>query len=457
MSGITLTKLTQGRISIPNNNVITYGVENGIDSDTLSGTLTHLMEEHRTRVGAVTGPEAATTSTDGVISNGTERLRLQGSRLQNSRFACFRCCGNIITYLVRLRSTPEELEQRYKSKEIDKFLEKEKHTFRRQVKLLLLGAGESGKSTFLKQMRIIHGVNFDYELLLEYQSVIYQNVIRGMQVLLDAREKLNIAWGSDGREQDAYDAKLMECSSLDLPKFMEYAPLISRLWQDRGIRRAFERRREFQISDSVSYFLDEIERLATPDYVPTHKDILHCRKATKGVYEFCVKVQNIPFVFVDVGGQRTQRQKWTRCFDSSVTSIIFLVSSSEFDQVLAEDRKTNRLEESKNIFDTIVNNATFKGISIILFLNKTDLLEQKVRNPETDIRWYYPHFNGNPHSVLDVQNFILQMFMSVRRSSSISRIYHHFTTAIDTRNINVVFNSVKDTILQRNLNALMLQ
>lgn len=120
-------------------------------------------------------------------------------------------------------------------------------------------------------------------------------------------------------------------------------------------------------------------------------------------------------------------------------------------------RKTNRLEESKNIFDTIVNNNTFRGISIILFLNKTDLLEQKVRNPETDIRWYYPQFNGNPHSLLDVQNFMLQMFMSVRRSTSTSRIYHHFTTAIDTRNINVVFNSVKDTILQRNLNALMLQ
>ncbi|XP_041675198.1 guanine nucleotide-binding protein subunit alpha homolog isoform X1 [Drosophila eugracilis] len=399
------------------------------------------MEEDHTRAESLTGPDEATTSTGG----GT------------SRFSCFRGCSDIIAYLVSLRSTPEELQQRYNSKEIDKFLEKEKHTFRRQVKLLLLGAGESGKSTFLKQMRIIHGVNFDYELLREYQNVIYQNVVRGMQVLLDAREKLDIAWGTDGREQDANEAKLMECKVLESPRFIELAPQIRRLWQDRGIRRAFERRREFQISDSVSYFLDEIERLAKPDYVPTHKDILHCRKATKGVYEFCVKVQNIPFVFVDVGGQRTQRQKWTKCFDSSVTSIIFLVSSSEFDQVLAEDRKTNRLEESKNIFDTIVNNSTFKGISIILFLNKTDLLEQKVRNPETDIRWYYPRFSGNPHSVFDVQNFILQMFIGVHRSASISRIYHHFTTAIDTRNINVVFNSVKDTILQRNLNALMLQ
>ncbi|XP_070854584.1 guanine nucleotide-binding protein subunit alpha homolog [Drosophila suzukii] len=446
MSGITLTKLKPG--SIPNTS---------IDSNTLSSTLAHLMEEHYPQLGAATGQAQATTSTGGLISDRAEHLRLQGSRLQTSRFACFQCFGNFLTYLVRLRSTPEELEQRYKSKEIDRFLKKEKHTFRRQVKLLLLGAGESGKSTFLKQMRIIHGVNFDYQLLREYQNVIYQNVIRGMQVLLDAREKLEIAWGSDGREQDANNAKLMDCNALESPRFIEYAPQIQRLWQDRGIRRAFERRREFQISDSVSYFLDEIERLAAPDYVPTHKDILHCRKATKGVYEFCVKVQNIPFVFVDVGGQRTQRQKWTRCFDSSVTSIIFLVSSSEFDQVLAEDRKTNRLEESKNIFDTIVNNNTFKGISIILFLNKTDLLEQKVCDPETDIRWYYPQFNGNPHSILDVQNFILQMFMSVHRSSSITRIYHHFTTAIDTRNTNVVFNSVKDTILQRNLNALMLQ
>ncbi|XP_037959585.1 guanine nucleotide-binding protein subunit alpha homolog [Teleopsis dalmanni] len=379
-----------------------------------------------------------------------------GNRWQSSRFASLRCCGNLITYLLRLRSTPEELEQRYKSREIDKFLEKEKHTFRRQVKLLLLGAGESGKSTFLKQMRIIHGVNFEPELIREYQHVIYQNVIRGMQVLIDAREKLEIAWENNEKENDANDAKFLECNSIEVEKFVQWAPLIRRLWQDRGIKRAYERRREFQISDSVSYFLDEIDRLAKYDYVPTHRDILHCRKATKGVYEFRVKIQNIPFVFVDVGGQRTQRQKWTKCFDTSVTSIIFLVSSSEFDQVLAEDRKTNRLEESKNIFDTIVNNNTFKGISIILFLNKTDLLEQKVRNPETDIRWFYPQFNGNPHSLLDVQNFILEMFMRVRKSPQ-SRTYHHFTTAIDTRNINVVFNSVKDTILQRNLNALMLQ
>jgi guanine nucleotide-binding protein subunit alpha-12 len=119
-------------------------------------------------------------------------------------------------------------------------------------------------------------------------------------------------------------------------------------------------------------------------------------------------------------------------------------------------RKTNRLEESKNIFDTIINNTAFKGISIILFLNKTDLLAQKVKNPETDIRWYYPQFIGNPHSIDDVQSFMLQMFLSVRKNTK-TPIYHHYTNAVDTENIQVVFRSVKDTILQRNLTSLMLQ
>jgi hypothetical protein len=44
----------------------------------------------------------------------------------------------------------------------------------RQVKLLLLGAGESGKSTFLKQMKIIHGVVFEPEQIKDYRRIIYQ-------------------------------------------------------------------------------------------------------------------------------------------------------------------------------------------------------------------------------------------------------------------------------------------
>lgn len=75
--------------------------------------------------------------------------------------------------------TSGEAEQQRKSKEIDKCLNREKTYVKRLVKILLLGAGESGKSTFLKQMRIIHGQDWDRAAREEFRATIYSNVIKG--------------------------------------------------------------------------------------------------------------------------------------------------------------------------------------------------------------------------------------------------------------------------------------
>ncbi|XP_050776620.1 guanine nucleotide-binding protein subunit alpha-13 isoform X2 [Gopherus flavomarginatus] len=194
--------------------------------------------------------------------------------------------------------------------------------------------------------------------------------------------------------------------------------------------------------------------LGTADYLPSQQDILLARRPTKGIHEYDFEIKNVPFKMVDVGGQRSERKRWFECFDS-VTSILFLVSSSEFDQVLMEDRLTNRLTESLNIFETIVNNRVFSNVSIILFLNKTDLLEEKVQ--KVSIKNYFPEFEGDPHCLTDVQKFLVDCFRTKRRDQQQKPLYHHFTTAINTENIRLVFRDVKDTILHDNLKQLMLQ
>lgn len=348
----------------------------------------------------------------------------------------------------------EEKDQRSKSKAIDKDIQKHKQQLRREVKVLLLGAGESGKSTFLKQMKIIHGQKFDDTDLKEFRTIIYGNIIKGMKVLADARSKLNIPWGDENCERYANTVLGYDSSrALEPAVFQQYVQPCKILWQDSGIQSAFDRKREFQLADSVRYFLDEIDRIGKRDYIPTESDILHSRKATKGISENVIEIKNVPFRFVDVGGQRSQRQKWFQCFEN-VTSILFLVSSSEFDQVLMEDRVTNRLFESCNIFDTIVNHRYFVEVSIILFLNKSDLLEEKVKR--VSIKDYFPAYNLDPHDLSKVQSFILNMFDTRRRERS-KALFHHFTTAVDTDNIKYVFTFVRDTILSENLRRLMLQ
>ncbi|KAK6312482.1 hypothetical protein J4Q44_G00181460 [Coregonus suidteri] len=283
----------------------------------------------------------------------------------------------------------------------------------------------------------------------------------GVRVLVDAREKLHIPWGEasnqgHGETMMAFDTRSarMAHGMVETRVFLQYLPSIRALWADTGIQDAYDRRREFQLGESVKYFLDNLEKLGQPDYLPTQQDILLARKPTKGIHEYDFEIKNVPFKMVDVGGQRSERKRWFECFDS-VTSILFLVSSSEYDQVLMEDRQTNRLSESLNIFETIVNNRVFSNVSIILFLNKTDLLEDKVRS--VPIKDYFPEYPGEPHSLADVQRFLVDCFRGKRRDVTQKPLYHHFTTAINTENIRLVFRDVKDTILHDNLKQLMLQ
>jgi len=144
---------------------------------------------------------------------------------------------------------PEEKTRQLRaSRVIDRQLQKDKTKYRRTVKILLLGSGESGKSTFLKQMRIINGMDFVADELKQFKFIIYGNIVKGMKVLIDAHEKLHISW-SDNRNVKAasfifgYDVNV----KLDEAVFLQFVPYIVDLWKDEGIRTAFDRRREFQL------------------------------------------------------------------------------------------------------------------------------------------------------------------------------------------------------------------
>ena len=115
----------------------------------------------------------------------------------------------------------------------------------------------------------------------------------------------------------------------------EHVSAIRALWSDPGVQECYERRREYQLTDSAKYYLDDLDRVATPNYLPTLQDILRVRVPTTGIIEYPFTLDGITFRMVDVGGQRSERRKWIHCFEN-VTSIMFLVALSEYDQVLAE-------------------------------------------------------------------------------------------------------------------------
>ena len=80
----------------------------------------------------------------------------------------------------------KDTEESARSADIDKFLEEEKVKFNNEVKLLLLGSGESGKSTVAKQMKIIYLNGFTEEELLSFKPSVYSDLVLCMRSILKA-------------------------------------------------------------------------------------------------------------------------------------------------------------------------------------------------------------------------------------------------------------------------------
>jgi guanine nucleotide-binding protein G(o) subunit alpha len=189
-----------------------------------------------------------------------------------------------------------------------------------------------------------------------------------------------------------------------------------------------------------------LDRLGAKDYQPTEQDILRTRVKTTGIVEVHFSFKNLNFKLFDVGGQRSERKKWIHCFED-VTAIIFCVAMSEYDQVLHEDETTNRMQESLKLFDSICNNKWFTDTSIILFLNKKDLFEEKIKKSPLTI--CFPEYTG-AQEYGEAAAYIQAQFEAKNKSTT-KEIYCHMTCATDTTNIQFVFDAVTDVIIANNL------
>ncbi|XP_075684429.1 guanine nucleotide-binding protein subunit alpha-14 isoform X2 [Rhinoderma darwinii] len=295
-------------------------------------------------------------------------------------------------------------------------------------------------------MRIIHGSGYTDEDRRGFTKLVYQNIFTAMQSMIRAMDTLRIQYSS---KQNMENALLIQEVEVDKVNSLErkHVEAIKKLWEDPGIQECYDRRREYQLSDSAKYYISDIDRVSVHAYIPTQQDVLRVRVPTTGIIEYPFDLENIIFRMVDVGGQRSERRKWIHCFEN-VTSIIFLVALSEYDQVLAECDNENRMEESKALFRTIITYPWFQNSSVILFLNKKDLLEEKILF--SHLIDYFPEFTGLKQDAKAAREFILKLYQDQNPDKE-KVIYSHFTCATDTENIRFVFAAVKDTILQLNL------
>ncbi|KAM9956345.1 hypothetical protein ACTFIR_003058 [Dictyostelium discoideum] len=281
------------------------------------------------------------------------------------------------------------------SKKIDRELKQESTTLQ-PLKLLLLGSGECGKSTIFKQI-----ISFQDEATKKEYTPPSDYVIKNIF--------LNILTATS--------------------TFVRVAPSYNIEFSEE----------ENQKIQSILNVFSDLENLDQTVFTSLNE----VRVKTTGIVEADFKIEAVPFKLVDVGGQKNQRRKWIHCFQD-ITCVLFVTSINDYDTLLEEDNSTSRFTDSLELFREMVNSNWFTKSPFVLFFNKVDLFKEKIK--KIPISQHLKDFSGNDHSYEETSQFIKNKFHTTIKNSN-KIVYHHFTCALDSRAIEVVFNSIQHSLL----------
>jgi GTPase SAR1 family protein len=200
-------------------------------------------------------------------------------------------------------------------------------------KLLLLGPGESGKSTFYKQMTLTRRGGFSAAEREQFAASIRQNLVSYLSEVARGAMGLGFMLEDDHknfvRECEVVMEKYSELS--EIPDFVSRAKA---LWRHESVQKAWENKSFFQVSDSLEYFMNKIDEVILDAYIPSDDDILRLRARTTGILQEEFSIEGEKFLIVDVGGQRSERRKWFKFFDN-VTAVLYVAAIGEYDMVKA--------------------------------------------------------------------------------------------------------------------------
>jgi len=313
------------------------------------------------------------------------------------------------------------------------------------IRILCLGIGGCGKTTFVRQLKIIHQVGFNPIETERFSQIIRRNYLLTLDELIHiaAKRKLNFS-----EENQKHLPIIKELTRDREASVKENLPVLRSVWEDPVTQEIVQKHREQLSAPHIDYFWEHIDRILEDNYSPSDEDILRVRVRTAGAYSTVIYLKPEYFEFFDVGGQKPERSKWEKVLQSHEFScILYFVACDEWD-VKDEEREFeySKLHMSKIIFNEVTEDPNIpKSVPVILFLNRSDLFEARIKSDEgfESFQKSYPEYTGSQNVEQAMEEIRKKFLTGIKRES----VKYYVTNALDGDSMNPVFNAVKSYIL----------
>jgi len=358
-----------------------------------------------------------------------------------------------------------------RSLEIDQYLDEESNK-EQPRRVLLLGTGNSGKTTMLKQFKAQFAPKPTEEQVKACREIISQNIIHGLILLVEFLEGTNKKHLLKSETLGLKDVLRNQVLAAGLTIWDEdasgtmYSKMVRIVWNDPEVQRT--ERLSHTISDNeyqTIYFMKRLDTIVEPDYLPSEQDMLRMRSKTKGLHVVELEIPDNPKLeVIDVGGQQNERKKWIHVFDN-VDCVVFIFSLGDIDKRLLEDNTGSRYDDAVECFREIVSNPQFRNTGFIVLMNKVDMLRRMLDEDRDLMHRRFPDYPGRLGHYRDALIYLQNEFQTIYAENEEAEgaivkqirpaVAFYPSTATDTENALKIIKGVKDSVFRNSINDIL--
>jgi guanine nucleotide-binding protein subunit alpha len=301
-----------------------------------------------------------------------------------------------------------------RSEAIDRRLEEDATSLRRETKLILMGAVNSGKELIMRQMKVIYADGYPREERMGYRHPVRSTVRLLIHAIIDLLKDTGVNL-SDDLNQD-FAILLHEVETVDLKHISPDAVhAVQNIWQSDSFSTLYVRNFEIDFPQYAAYFSHEIQRIAADDYVPSEADIIRLNHSMGGIMELRFTWDELDVRLFNISGFIPDqfRKRWFHQLEGA-TALIYTVDVASYDRPYFGQPTESQLLDDFATFESWANSPKFAGTSIVLLLNNFSRFREKL--PHSPLSTFFGDYYPGPDPETSARQYILKRFKDVNRN-----------------------------------------